>query len=192
MKIPTLPFEVDEMVSGEILDGDSEDIRKKYLSREASLQIIGGLWVFLGGLIVLWNTIAVFLIAVLLPVFLKSPNAFFNIVMVFVFLMFGAFVLWVGLSLRNLRNWARITLGLLNIPLLYVYPLGTVISILHLYLLFSKKGQFVCSPPYQEVIDATLHIKYPDMFFLAKTFGGALFLILSVVIFGAVISKGGR
>lgn len=97
VKIPTWPIEGDEMDFMEIAYGDMEDIRKKHLSREASLLIIGGLWVLLGWLMMIWGAIS-------FPLCLISPKPLLALGGLLLFILVGGFNLWVGLSLRNLRN----------------------------------------------------------------------------------------
>jgi len=68
----------------------------------------------------------------------------------------------------------------LTIPGLLGFPIGTLISVYILYLLFSQKGADVCSPQYQAVIAATPHIRYRT----SKIVIGLLVLVAVLVAIG--------
>ena len=65
-----------------------------------------------------------------------------------------------GYGLRRLRPWSHVPSGLLSGIGLLGFPFGTLINGWILYLLFCQKGRTIFAPNYQEIVDATPHIKY--------------------------------
>ncbi len=65
-----------------------------------------------------------------------------------------------GYGLRRLRPWAHLPSGVLSGIGLLAFPAGTLINAWALYLLFCAKGRTVLAADYQQIIDATPHIKY--------------------------------
>jgi len=196
---PYLAPEADDIESGEdIADEEMEDIRKKYLNHEASVQGVGGLYIFVAILLLIAASLAFGFGLTLLaeedanlrrergdlpPGFELFLGAFY--------LVFSALYFWFGFALRSFRNWARITVGIFTIPGLLGIPIGTLISGYILYLLFSEKGKYVCSPQYQEVIAATPHIKYRTSIII-KILAVILLGVLSLAIVGLVLGNRGR
>lgn len=148
--------------------GDAVAIRKRYLSHEASIKSIGLLY-WLGGIVGL----------ILAPLYLigaitvmtsadaasgaQGSNTFAGIVMVGLAVMIAAFAVGqiiVAIGIRKLKPWARIATAVLSGIGLLGFPLGTIISAYFMYLVLSKKGQYVFSPEYQSVIAATPQIRY--------------------------------
>jgi hypothetical protein len=134
-----------------------EDIRRKYLSHEASIQGVGSLYILNG----IFGFFA--LIIFLLQLFnitphtdLKNPE---NLgLLVIAIISIPIFLL--GKSLRKLNPAARIPATILSIIGLIAFPLGTIIHAYILYLIYSQKGKMVFSPEYHDIIRQTPHIKY--------------------------------
>lgn len=137
--------ESDSMESVDILVGEMGGIRKQFLRQEASVKGIGLLWVFLG----IQSLISGFFLAVpeALPVLGFDGERFGRNELLpevalangkFV-MLYGCFHIWIGWALITLRNWSRITSGIMAIPGLIAIPIGTLISGYILYSLFSKK-----------------------------------------------------
>ena len=115
----------------------------------------------------------------------------------FILIPLGIFVLAIsvfqfstGLGLRKLKSWARISGIVLSCLGLLGFPIGTLISVYILYLLVSKKGQFVFTDEYQQVMAATPHIKYKTSV-VVWIFLGLLVVLFLIGIFAAV-TTGGR
>lgn len=137
-------------------DGDSEPerVRREHLSHEASLRSVGTLYLLGAGI----N--AIFAIAIIAAAFAGSIGAIELVIFA------GIVVVGVGLSgvagygLRKLQPWAAIPAGVLSVLGLFGFPLGTLISLYVLYLLFSQKGRYILSPEYAAIVSNTPHIKY--------------------------------
>ena len=74
-------------------------------------------------------------------------------------ILFPLCFLVLGYGLRKLNAAARIIAGILSSFGLFAVPVGTAISIVLLYILFCKKGRFVTTPAYEEIIAKTPHVK---------------------------------
>jgi hypothetical protein len=155
---------------------NAELIRKAHINHESSVRSIGLLYYIMGGIASLGIGAAIVIPMV--------ENDSFNGVGIFTALT-GAFVvallalyLWTGRGLRTLKPSARIVAGILAALGLLSFPIGTLINGYFLYLLFSEKGKTVFSDDYQNVIDATPHIK-------AGT-SVLVWLLLAIMIIGVV------
>jgi hypothetical protein len=131
----------------------AEEMRKKYLSHEASVKSIGILYYLGGAALVL-----VALASVVTVVAGKGKPETMAIAIVLGIL--AAAQIWVGSGLRRLRSWARIPTAILSGIGLLGFPLGTIINGYILYLVLSQKGATVFSSDYQAVMQQTPHIKY--------------------------------
>ena len=92
-----------------------------------------------------------------------------------------------GYGLHKLTAIARIIAGILSTFGLFAVPVGTAISILLLYILFCKKGRFVTTPAYKQIIARTPHIKrkasivvWVFLALLLLILAGGIFFILAV------------
>lgn len=134
---------------------ESEIIRRQYLNHEASVKSVGILYILGGaGLFVAGAFMG------LTGGGAQTPDVGLIVFMAVLFGCFGGLQLWAGLGLRRLRQPARTAAALISGIGLLGFPLGTLINGYILYLLFSKKGQFIFSDGYQRVIADTPHIKY--------------------------------
>lgn len=132
---------------------ETEQIRRKYLKHEVSVQSIGLLYYLGGGLLAL-EVIALAIVGTV------GEDAPFMRAVGVVCGPFAAAFITVGRGLRKLRAWARVPVAILSGIGLLGFPIGTIINAYILYLIFCKKGTMVFSPQYAEVIRQTPHIKY--------------------------------
>jgi hypothetical protein len=167
--------EVSSTASGDLTE--AEAIRRKYLSHEASVKSIGSLHYLAAVLSVFSAFVVTFPTA-------RQPGGSFvaGLGLPLTFLALIAFHVALGVGLTRLKTWARWveavlvglggfwTLALLGLsvsrsggdvlPMVIVTGVTGLILGYVLYLLLSKKGTFVFSPKYQEVIAQTPHVKY--------------------------------
>lgn len=139
--------------------GSSSDVetRKMYLSHEASIQGIGMLYLlgaaFLGLAILL-------MLGGILTGQAGGQEAVVTGVLCLVYLGLLWLQIWVGRGLRSLNPKVRTPAIVLSVIGLLGFPIGTIVSAYVLYLLASKKGEFVFSAEYARVREATPEIKY--------------------------------
>lgn len=168
------------------LKGGAEQLRKAHLSREASVQQIGFLYVLMG---------VVFALAGL---FLVCSGKSEGLLLGVVALGSAALQIAIGMGLNKLRPWSRIAAGLVSgyfllpgfLRLISVLPqraagqepplepFRIVFHVFVLYLLFSKKGSTVFSEPYRRAVAATPHIKYRLPILVLIAFGFIFFIYL--------------
>lgn len=171
--------------------GSAEEVRKRFLSHEASVRSIGTLYL-LGVAILVFSAVVTIISLILRPT--NGPNADGGtasivapaISIVFVLAIAGL-QYWLGTGLRALHPPARTVAIIFSAIGLLGFPIGTLISAYFLYLLLSKKGEFVFSPEYAQVRAATPHIRYKTSVWLLV---GIAFLVLVVIvgILAAVLS----
>lgn len=141
----------------------AESIRRQFLKHEASIKSIGTLYL-LGAILVI--PIGIFglgtaLLGISAGVDGESASiALLNLVVFVIYIALGSLQAALAIGLKRLRPWARWTSVVFSAIGLLGVPIGTLISIYILYLLLSKKGEYVFSPQYQQVIAATPHIQY--------------------------------
>ncbi|MFN0040899.1 MAG: hypothetical protein ACKVP2_15405 [Burkholderiales bacterium] len=134
---------------------EMENLRRQHLGHEASIKSIGLLY-FLGGVLTLVSGIVV-LVTVSDE---RTDGIYAPWVFAMVLVIFSAATVLVGSGMRALRGWAHKTgIGLAVLGLL-AFPVGTLINAYVLWLLLSKKGRFVFSPGYPELVRVTPHIRY--------------------------------
>ncbi len=140
--------------------GSSSDIetRNKYLSHEASVQGIGALYL-LGSVFLILIGAGV-IVAGIIGITTGEAEAAVGLVLGLVYVPLGILQFWVGKGLRTLNPKGRIAAIVLSAIGLLGVPRGTIISAYFLYLLASKKGEFVFSEEYARVRAATPEIKY--------------------------------
>lgn len=140
------------------LSGNPEapEIRRQHLSHEANIKAVGMLYYL--------SAIGLLIAGVVLLISAaaggKAETVGAAIGMAVAALAFGGFYFWVGRGLRVLKPWSRIVAGVLAGLGLLGFPVGTLISVFILYLLFSKKGNMVFSEEYKQIIADTPDIKY--------------------------------
>ena len=126
---------------------EAEAIRKAHISREASIKSIGILY-YLGGAALAFTGI--------FALFARNEMGW----MMVLGLPLGAGQIAVGAGLRTLHKWAQIASCAISGLGLLAFPTGTLINAYILYLLLSKKGRFVFTPEYKDIIAATPEVKY--------------------------------
>ncbi|MDB4437960.1 hypothetical protein N9195_00060 [bacterium] len=128
-------------------------IRRSHLIAESNIKSIGVLYM-LTGLLALAGGVSVIL----------EPNPdisdsaeVFGFYLGTIGIPLGVLTLSVGL--QKLNKAARIIAGILSVAGLALIPVGTAICALFLFVLFSKKGRFVPTARYQDIVAKTPHIK---------------------------------
>jgi hypothetical protein len=165
---------------------EAETIRRKYLNHEASIQAIGFLNLLGGVFCIIGGVVAVFFgfsTAAVGPAGEPLPRLLIGGFGIF-YVLLGAFSIAIGSGLKNLRNWARVTMAVLIglslifnvitllralimdntatlIPSLIAVGVGSIIPFLFIRLMVSEKGKMVCSPEYAAIRSQTPHFKYP-------------------------------
>lgn len=141
------------------INQEDEAIRQEYIKHEASLKSVGLLY-FLGAFFVLLAGLMGLVGALDAGSGQGAEGAGFLIGYTVAMLVISGLMFAVAFGFRKLKPWVKIPgtivacLGLLN------FPIGTLINAYILFLIWSRKGRFVLTPEYQEVIEATPHIKY--------------------------------
>ncbi len=149
------PYQTPKAEVREVVPGVSEAavrIREEHISHEASVRSFGVLYYIGAAVLVVFGLTQIFLLT-------QRPDdayaAFAGL-----FLGLGLLYLWIGSGMRALRAKVRHVAGVFAAIGLLGFPLGTLINGYILYLSYSKKGQMVFSEEYQEIRQATPHIKY--------------------------------
>jgi len=132
---------------------DAEATRNKYLKHETNLKSFGSLNYLAGGVLLLAGLSA---IIIALTEGLDAGGT----IVAFVFIALSGIYIFVGRGLRTCNPIVKIPATILAILGLLNIPVGTLLSIFLLYLMFNKDGKVVLSKEYQEVMAATPHIKY--------------------------------
>ncbi len=137
---------------------DAEKIRKAHHTHELSIKSIGFLDYLAAGFCgLMFLSIGVGLTSY---VGRGIPLTWSDLLLFGFAAIFGAILFWVGFGLRRLKHSVRIPAIILSVIGLLLFPIGTLINIYFLYLLYSKKGAMVFSPEYHKVIRQTPHMKY--------------------------------
>jgi hypothetical protein len=137
---------------------DAKALRQRHLKHETSLKSVGLL--FIGSALVLgyfgvkWLLGNQQALPFRLP-FGRLPKGFS-----LALLPVSAALLWAGVALTRLRPGIKIPAGILAFLGLFVFPLGTVICAYVLYALCSKKGSFILSAGYPQIVALTPEIRY--------------------------------
>ena len=94
-----------------------------------------------------------------------------------------------GLGLRRLAPWSRIPGAISSTIMMIGVPIGTILGVVFLYLLFSKKSKYVFSAEYKDIIAATPHVKLKTsriMIVLLLALIALLAVGIGAAVFGAV------
>lgn len=171
------PLAVQRLKEGVIPSSQSDEIRKQYLTHEASVKSIGllyypaGVICFLAGVYRIVISVSFYNNAVVLDQIIGMGVCL---------LALGIAQFWVARGLRGLKRWSRIPTGIVAGFGLLVFPLGTLINAYVLYLIFSKKGKMVFSDEYRVIMDRTPHIKYRTSVLIWVLLG----LVVVLIVFG--------
>jgi hypothetical protein len=139
---------------GDAPAGDAERIRREHIGHERQLRAVGSLYLF-GGALGLLGGIA------LLADTLGSPaSAGETIAIAVVYMGIALAALVVGWGYRRLAPWVRIPGTVLAAAGLLGIPVGTIISAVILWMIWSHPGKVVLSPQYAAIVAATPHVRY--------------------------------
>jgi hypothetical protein len=177
---PINPFAAPETPVGGFLAQapvtEAEVIRRAHLSHETNLKSLGSLYI-LGAIVSLAIAIG--------PIFLTGT---LNARMAVIFLLSGVLGGVSGYGLRGLHSWVKIPAAIIGVIQLFNIGVGTIIGICTLYFVFSKKGSFILTPEYHEIIRQTPHVKYKTSWIVWGFLGLVLLLILLAVV-GSVTTR---
>ncbi len=150
----------------------SDQLRKKHLQVEASIQAIGRLWLLSAAICLLMTLI------MMLSVIDGPGRSLSTLGLTFLYLSIGGIVGWTGYQTNRLNPQARVPAIALACLGLLAVPVGTLITIYFLILLLGSKGRFIMTEEYLQIVRETSHIKY-------KT--PLLFWLLAVLIIGGLV-----
>ena len=156
-------------VAAPLASDDVREVRERHIKHEASIKAVGFLCI-LGGVLLLGSFAFAGIEAIAAGSMVESPS------MSLLFeIAFGTLQLISGIGLRQLQGWARIPAAIVAAVAMTNVPIGIVIGIYILYLLFSPKGSKVLSAEYRDIVALTPEIRYrtPRWFW---------FLILAVIL----------
>ena len=134
-------------------------LREQHLRHEVQLKSVGSLY-FLGGLMLALGAFGMLASTSVgtQPLDPERASVFRALGFIYIGLSAASFVLAAGF--RRLRSWVRIPGGIMSILGLLAIPIGTLVNIWILYLMFGKAGRVVLAPEYQDVIAATPQVRY--------------------------------
>ena len=135
------------------IDSDAEAVRREHIRRETSIRSIGALYYLCGVLVAVCG---VLILVAYLAVDRKPVSLGGGVAL----LVIAALQFALGGGIRRLRPWARNIIAALACIGLLGFPLGTLINVYILYLLFSKQGKRIFEPDYADIVAATPAVKY--------------------------------
>lgn len=174
------PMVVQRMREGVTADSAAEETRKLHLSHESSVRSVGSLYL-IGGVGMLFLGLGQ-----LITVAAGGRPMVEAALLAGVVLVLGGAQFWVGLSVRRLRRWTRIPVGIFSGIGLLGFPIGTIINGYILYLVFCEKGRMVFSDEYQAIVQQTPHIKQRTSI-VVWIILGVFLLILGTAIFMVLV-----
>lgn len=159
MSTESNPYATPAATVDDVLDGaagEAEAIRRDHIKHEASIKSIGTLYYLGGGLTLLGMG------AVLFGALSGGTvrNDLIALVPILVAIAVSVAMLWLAYGLRALQPWSRIPTALLAAIGLLGFPLGTLINGYIMWLVLSKRGKFILSAEYADIVAATPHVKY--------------------------------
>lgn len=178
------PIALQKMQEG-VADNSSEAIRQEHIKHEASVKSVGFLYLFSAVLMFVFGGMGVFVIGSAQS---GGGGSGLGVMLGLILLVLAGVQVWVGLGLRRLRTWARIPAGILSGIGLLSFPLGTIINLYVLYLLFSRKGKMVFSPQYRRIIEETPHIQYKTSV-VVWIFLALLLVLMGLAVIGAIFGS---
>jgi len=155
-------------------DSEMEEIRTLHIRHEATIKSIGILYYLGAGLMLIAG---IGMIAAALSV--ADPV---SVAIGAGVLLFGIIQFWVARKLRALSPKAKIPTNILSIIGLAGFPVGTIINLYILYIINSKKGRFILSDEYQEIVDATPDIKHQTSILVWIFFGLIVLVLVAIAI----------
>lgn len=152
----------------------AERTRREHIRHEVQLKSIGSLY-YLCCLMLFFASLPMLLT-------LNGRSSGFELTILGLLALLGLACAVLGFGLRRLRPWAHWPSGVLSGIGLLAFPAGTLINAWALYLLFCEKGRTVLAADYQQIIDATAHIKY------RRSVGDWIALVVLMLIIVAVLA----
>ncbi|RYD61897.1 MAG: hypothetical protein EOP83_15950 [Verrucomicrobiaceae bacterium] len=154
---------------------DIREVRETHLKHEASIKAMGFLCL-LGGVLLLGSFAFVSIETIAAGSLAESPamSLLFQIA-------FGILQLIAGISLRQLQGWSRIPAAIVAAVSMVAVPIGTIIGIYILYLLFSPKGSKILSAEYRQIVVLT-----PDMRYRTPRWFWICILVVMLILVGFV------
>jgi len=135
-------------------DSEAARARLRLIRHEVSLRSLGSLYLVGGALCAL-----PFFAMALLLAFSGSVHPGWTLGMGGIGALF-AFQARTGLALRRLEARARPVVAVFSVVGLLGFPVGTILNLYALHLLYSRRGNQVFSREYQGIIEATPHVHY--------------------------------
>ena len=200
---------------GKVGDEEEEQIRRRYLSHEASVKSVGYLSALGAAFMFVVVFIAIQQAMGTMPIAANAngqstPRGVFAATAVF---YLGAAILNIALAygLIKLQNWARWTMfglmifnvvGLIFLgiavaattgnagPVMTGCVAGMLIPAYIIYLMASSKAGMVCSAEYKEIIARTPYIKYKTSI-VVWIFLGLVLLLILIGVIGVILKKQG-
>jgi len=167
------------------LASDIREMREKHINHEASIKAVGFLCL-LGGALLL-GAFAFVGLESLAAGWMETSSS-----MSLLFeIAFGTLQLIAGIGLRQLQGWARIPAAIVAAVSMAFIPVGTVIGIYILYLLFSPKGSKVLSGEYRDIVALTPDLRYrtPRWFWILM--GVVMLILIGLLGFAFFAARGG-
>jgi hypothetical protein len=160
-----------------------EVVRRDHLNTETTVKAIGSVCIVTG----LLCLIGIFMAhRIQLPIdFLVETSAGESSLTPFPFIFSATFLL-LGYGLEKLSQAAAILAGAFAFLALWIFPVGTIIGLAILCQLLSRKGRFVLTPYYHEIIKATPHIRYRT-----SILGWIALFLLPALLFMVVLALAG-
>lgn len=176
------PIADDSTWAGPGVGTEAEQIREQHINHEASLKTIGLLH-YLAAFFTGIGTISIFAAGLSGADFETDIASSLAMLAVLVAMSVGYFV--IGRGLRGLRGWVRPWATITSILSLLSIPIGTMLGLYTLYLLWGSKAKMVFSAEYQEIIAQTPHVKRKTSI-IVWIFLGLLLFVLALG-FGAIL-----
>jgi hypothetical protein len=178
------PYQTPAVTEVAPLASDIREIRETHIKHEASLKAVAFLCI-LGGVLLL-GAFAFAGLETVAAGLLESSSA-----MTLLFeIAFGTLQLISGIGLRQLRGWARIPAAIVAAVLMAFIPVGTVIGIYILYLLFSPKGSKVLSAEYRDIVALTPDIRYRTPRWFWILIATVMLALVGLVVFALFAARG--
>lgn len=165
--------------------GEAQAIREEHIQRETSIRSIGILY-YLGSILLLLLALGVLAGSKAALGELGRAGSGSLAFMGIFFLAFAVGGIFVGRGLRSLQPWARIASIVMAILGLLAPPVGTLINIYILYLLFSEKGRRIFQSDYPDIVAATPDIRARTSIVVWVLLGILVLAILAAVLIPAM------
>jgi len=149
---PFAPPATDPFRGPEVI-GDAERIRREHIRHEAALRSVGSLYI-LGAIGMVLASLGGLAAAT------SGDMTVVAFVVTAMFLPVGIGMGLLGLLVRKLDPRIKIPVTVLSAMGLINIPLGTLISVYILHLVWSQKGKMVLSPEYATIITRTPQVVY--------------------------------